>query len=157
MLRLSAWGSAWLEFRLKGKGRRPAVRFRNAKRDHESHGFGSCEPVYWAVRRFYAVYGERGRFIFQAGRRYWDLTDGPIALRFTPVGLGMASVISVYRGDDLIHRASLIHPGKTVWPRINPTYDYLDAEADHFFLFLQNEIHKDEWRQRIIDMAATAI
>ena len=156
MIRLRAWGNAWIEYRLKGEGKRPRAIPRRASQIRKVHGFGSYEPVFWLVRRFYAVYGANGRFIFQADRQYWDLTDGPVALRFNPIGRGMASEIAVYRGGDLVHRAKLIHPGRSLWPRIDPTYDGIDAETDHFFLFLQNEIHKDAWRQRIIDMAATA-
>lgn len=156
MIRLRAWGNAWIEYRLKGRGKRPLAVPKRASQMRKVHGFGSYEPVYWLVRRFYAVYGDSGRFIFQAGREYWDLTEGSIALRFDPLSRGMASEFSVIRGGDLIHQVKLIHPGRSVWPRIDPTYDYIDAETDHFFLLLHNEMHKDAWRQRIIDMAASA-
>ena len=156
MLRLSAWSNAWIEYRWACRGGRPSIRLKPATPDRHVHGFGSYEPVSWPLRRFYAVYGDEGRFVFQAGREHWDLTDGPIEVRFHGIGGGTKSEVSLRRGPDLLHNARLSHPGRGIWPRIDPTYDFIDAETDHFFLMLRNKLHDDEWRQRIVDMARKA-
>ena len=155
MLHLTAWGSAQIRYELPSPGKRPRIRLnRNGERANVD-GLGSFQPMWYLLRRFYAVYALDDRFIFQAGRRFWDLTEGPVEARFYTMGFGIASGIALYHGGNLIHRAFLFHPARALFARLDPTYDFLEAESDHFFFFLRNQIHKDEWRRHICGLPET--
>ena len=156
MLRLNAWGNTGIQYGLPGQGESPRILRKRDGVDCEFDGFGSHEPMWFLLGRFYAVYALDDRFIFQAGRRFWDLTDGPITARFYAIGFGVASGLAIYQSEELIHRSFLFHPGRAIRARLDPTYDFLDAEADNFFLFLRNQIHSDEWRQYVSRLPETA-
>ena len=156
MLRLNAWSTTRIQYELATQGEQPKIVRTRDGEDREYRGFGSYEPMWCLLRRFYAVYASNGRFIFQAGGRVWDLTEGPESARFYAIGFGLASGLAIYHAQKFIHRAFLFHPGRAIRPRIDPTYDFLDSESDHFFLLLRNQIDKDEWRQYVSHLPQSA-
>jgi hypothetical protein len=59
-----------------------------------------------------------------------------------------------FRGGDA-HRPVLIHPARWLSSHIDPTYDGIDAEADHFFLFVRQHLPIAERRQYFIEKSTT--
>lgn len=114
-------------------------------------GFGSVEPVWGIWRRFYALYTYEGRLYFQAGRRKWDVTDGPRHCKFWAAGYGLCSGLIMTFQNGATHRPVLVHPLRGLAAHIDPTYDGIDAESDHFFLFVRQQLPDPAWRSRIIE------
>lgn len=154
MLTLIAHGNARIEFELNpcdGRYHRRFIRKPLWESGKPFHGYASVEPVWFVFRRFYAVYANGRRLWFQAGRKSWDVTDGVEGIRFW-VGLGgMVSGLSVKFNNGEQHTAYLFHPGRALSALVDPTYDQLDAESDHFFMFLREGLPKEQWRSSIIE------
>lgn len=153
MLTLSAWGNAWIEYHLDPDTRAHSTHFvKNPKANEKMmpDGFGSFEPVFGIWRRFYALYAYNGRLYFQAGHKTWDVTDGLRDCKFWSAGYGLCSglIMTFMNGDT--HRPVLIHPMRFLVAKADPTYDGIDAESDHFFLFLRQHLPNLDWRHRII-------
>lgn len=156
MLHLKSWGNAWIEHLLNPETGRHRLIFTNPNSKSKSfRGFACYEHVWGLGCRFYAVYGHNNRLIFQAGRRRWDLTEGCVEVDFKTVGRGAASRVRIKHNGAVIHQASFVHPLRAL-TTFDPTFDGLDAEASHFFLFLSNNIAKTQWKRYVLSLSAAA-
>ena len=152
MLRLSSWGNAWLEHHIDAETGLHKMRLSSGPPSlKEAYGFARYEPVWGVLWRFYAVYGHAGRFIFQAGMRRWDLTEGNVEVGFKAFARGAAARIVVRHNGDAIHQALLIHPFRT-FDSLDPTFDDIDADQTHFFYFISKCIGEDRWRNNVIKL-----
>jgi hypothetical protein len=107
-------------------------------------------------QRFYAVYCYNERLIFQAGRSKWDLTEGEVRTRFKMLFGGLASRLAVEHNGQVIHRAWLLHPLRALSMRVDPTFDAIDAENEHFLLFLGVRLPDVAWRKDFISWRSRA-
>ena len=156
MLHLNSWRNAWLEHHLNPETGKHRLRFVNPNSAHRPiHGFACYEAVWGLSRRFYAVYGHNDRFVFQAGNERFDLTEGCTEIEFKALGWGAASRIVVKHDGAAIHHATFIHPLRTL-SALDPTFDSLDAEVDHFFSFLSGNITEANWRNHVVALCTAA-
>jgi len=156
MIFLESWGNAWTEHRLDPEIGAHRLRWRPRHRS-SVHGFGSYEPIVPLVwQRFYAVYCYNERLIFQAGRSKWDLTEGEVRTRFKMLFGGLASRLAVEHNGQVIHRAWLLHPLRALSMRVDPTFDAIDAENEHFLLFLGVRLPDVAWRKDFISWRSRA-
>lgn len=152
MLRLPAWGNAWIEYMLDPVTGRWESRPRKPNDVADVVvGFASREPAWGIWKRFYAFYAFEGRLYLRAGRRKWDVTDGLASCKFWAFGFGLMSGLLLRFRDGTSHWPVLIHPGRALSVLVDPTYDGIDAEHDHFFLFLRQQLPSAKWRQGFID------
>ena len=61
---------------------------------------------------------------------------------------GAAARIVVRHNGDVIHKALLVHPLRTL-DSLDPTYDDMDADQTHFFYFLSKCIGEERWRKHV--------
>jgi hypothetical protein len=119
--------------------------------DAGTNGFASTEPVFGLIPRFYAVYAFDGRLYFRAGARRWDITDTEVDTGYW-CSFGIASGFHLVRNGKSVHRAILLHPTRALWPFIDPTYDGIDFDSDHFLFFLSEQLKAEEWRPHVLSM-----
>ena len=152
MLNLSSWGKSCLKYQLDPiSGKVNALRLNEIEINRKSYnGFASYEPVLGLFRRLYAIYVCSGRLYFRAGRKTWDITDSNIDCRFWQFGNMMMSGLSVKLEGHTVHRVILLHPNRAIWPFIDPTYDGIDVESDHFLLFLRQNMVHTNWRNSVL-------
>lgn len=147
---LHAWRNAWILYTLDPlTGRHSWERLAaSEENDIPVNGHASMEPVLGLVRRFYGVYAFQGRLYFQAGAKKWDITDAEVETGYW-CRLGLASGFRLGLNGKTVHRVTLFHPNRAVWPFIDPTYDGIDFDSDHFLCFLSEHLTSDEWKQRV--------
>ena len=149
MLTLTAWGNAWLEYRVDPASKRWSLRWRGrASKDVTRPGFASLEPVIPFWRRFYAVYALNQRLFLQISRRVHDITDGVEQFDYRILAGGSRSHLVIRFKDGQTHSARFWHPIRGFGAQIDPTYDAIDADADFFFLYLREYLPSQEWRGR---------
>ena len=150
---LRAWGNAWILYTLDPKTGRHSWEKMAEPQEVETptNGHASMEPVLGVISRFYAVYAFDGRLFFQAGTRKWDITDAEVEPGYW-CWLGLASGFRLSLNGKTVHRTTLLHPSRAVWPFIDPTYDGIDFDSDHFLFFLSEHLKSYEWRQRMLSM-----
>ncbi len=127
-----------------------SLRRRAGEPDDSPVGFGSLEPVWGVWPRFHAVYAHGARLFFQAGSRRWDVTEGVGPCTFWQLGYGAMSGLALTFLTGERYRSVLIHPWRALWTRIDPTYDGIDAEQAHFFLYLRQQLPDARWRRELI-------
>ena len=152
-LRLAAWGNAWIEYALDpDSGHHSCASLPEArKHDFPANGFASMEPVMGRSFRFYAVFAHDGRIYFQAGRKQWDLTNVSIETGYM-CPFGLMSRFRLSLDGRTAHKVTLVHPNRAAWPFIDPTYDGIDFESDHFLGFLAKQLTDEEWREHVLSM-----
>ena len=111
----------------------------------------SMEPVLGLISRFYAVYAFGGRLYFQVGKKKWDVTDSEVETAYWCC-FGLVSRFCLSLNGKSVHRAILLHPSRAAWPFIDPTYDGIDFDSDHFLFFLSEHLTRDEWKQHVLSM-----
>ena len=157
MLRLQSWGSAWLSHLLDPVSGKHHLTLQNPHSPQATVGFASYEPVMFGFwRRFYAAYGKNGRFIFQAGRDSWDLTDEEIHVDLKLLMKGLASSITIMRQAQVLHRTTLIHPFRALSSFIDPTYDSIDFQDHHFFSYLSNTLTSPDAKNHVAAKGSVA-
>ena len=155
MLTLNSWSNVWIEFEVDPRSGRWSKRKLAQPRDvGSSTGFARLEPVWGLWKRFYAIYVCDKRLIFQAGRNRWDVTDGVRHCRFWAALYGLLSGLNVHFVNGERHHAVLIHPWRGVWAHIDPTYDGMDFDNDHFFYYLRQYMPDEKWRSAFIERAS---
>jgi hypothetical protein len=150
---LHAWGNAWILHTLNPKtGRHSLEKIADPHEvDKPTNGHASMEPVFGFIPRFYGIYAFEGRLYFQAGRKKWDITDAEVETGYW-CWLGLASGFRLSLNGKLVHRTTLLHPNRAVWPFIDPTYDGIDFDSDHFLFFLSEQLKREEWMRRLLSM-----
>lgn len=148
---LRAWGNAFILYTLNPKtGSYSCEKITDAQKDDILiTGHASFEPVFGLIPRFYAVYGYDGRLYLQAGSRKWDITDAEVETGYW-CGFGLVSGFHLLLNGKSVHRATLVHPSRAIWPFIDPTYDGIDFHSDHFLAFLSEQLTIDSWKQRVL-------
>jgi hypothetical protein len=154
---LRAWSSVWFLYVLCPEtGKFSRKKILDPNNDHTPiNGHASIEPVLsWSslFRCFYAVYAFDDRLYFQAGIKRWDITDVDVDTRYW-CRFGLASGFRLILNGKTVHRVILFHPNRAMWPFIDPTYDGIDFDSDHFLYFLSVHLTDDEWKQRLLSMA----
>ncbi len=150
---LRAWGNAWILHNLDPQTGKHSWEkmIEPLQYGRPTHGFASIEPVFGLVARFYAVYAFEGRLYFQAGRRKWDITDAEVRAGHW-CWFGLTSRFCLFLNGRTVHKVVLVHPTRAFWPFLDPTYDSIDLESDHFLWFLSRNITSDDWRQHVLSM-----
>jgi len=155
---LQPWSSAWFLYGFcpeTGKYSRKWIT--DPKNDHTpTSGHASIEPVLSLFRpfwRFYAVYAFNSRLYFQAGTKRWDITDAEVDTKYWCLFL-VTSGFSLILNGKTVHRVTLFHPNRAMWPFVDPTYDGIDYDSDHFLYFLSEYLTDDEWKRRVISTAS---
>ncbi len=95
-----------------------------------AHGFvvdGLARVDRPAHDQFAAIYADSGELWFQTGADRWSVT----AL-------------------EIDH--TVPNPANDPVNRMDPTFDYLEAEAADFFLFMSNALRSKGWRRGILDL-----
>ena len=151
---LRAWHSAWGLYVLNpSTGRYSWKRLADPNNDHTpTNGVASIEPVlslFKPFRRFYAVYTYDGCIYFQAGTKRWDITHSEVDTKYWCLFL-VTSGFKLILDGKTVHRVTLFHPNRAAWPFIDPTYDGIDYESDHFLYFLSEQLTSDEWKYRLL-------
>jgi hypothetical protein len=156
MLKLKAHGNAWIEYDLDPISLKHKIRSLKKKEINKLNSpvcFASYEPLFGIFRRFYAVYSYDNKLYFQVGRTRQDITEGFDECKFWMV-FGFASGLLIKFHDGSTHKPVLIHPLRTFFVVIDPTYDMWDMETEHFFLFIRKHVQDAKWRRAIIDRAS---
>lgn len=150
-LHLRAWGNAWILYTLDPEtGSYGSVKLAKSLNGvPPTNGVASIEPVLGLIGRFYAVYAFEDLLYFQAGRRRWDIAGAEVDTRYW-CWLGLASRFHLILNGKSVHRATLVHPSRFIWPFLDPTYDGIDFDSDHFLFFLSEQLKSDEWKQRLL-------
>ena len=150
---LRSWGNAWILHTLDPvTGNHSWERIVRDRRDEpRTNGFASIEPVFGLVPRFYAIYAVEGRLYFQAGARKWDVTEGQVET-FHWSWFGLTSGFRLLLAGKTVHNVILVHPNRAVWPFVDPTYDDIDFESDHFLWFVSRNLTRGDWREHILEM-----
>jgi hypothetical protein len=153
MIYLNAWGNAWVLYTLDPQtGDYSWAKIAEPQRvEVATSGFASMEQALGLIRRFYAVYEFEGRLYFQVGKKKWDITEGELKTAFS-CWLGLVSKFCLSLNGESLHRSVFVHPSKAVWPLIDPTYDGIDFDSDHFLFFLSEHLVRDEWKKHVISM-----
>lgn len=148
MISLTVWGNAWIKYILAPTTGSVEI----AKREKEDilSGFASREPVLGVLHRLYAVYPYQERLYFRAGKKTWDITDAKVECKYWWFLYGALSGFILKLNGKIVHHAKLIHPNRALFARMDPTYDNIDAESDHFFLFLRRQLPKKDWRDFVL-------
>lgn len=152
-IHLRAWSNAWIRYTLDPTTGKHSIEKMASpfEGDAATNGFASVEPVFGWIPRFYAVYAFDGRLHFQAGARRWDITDADVETGYW-CGFGIASGFHLLLNGKPVHRVTLVHPARALWPFIDPTYDGIDFDSDHFLFFLSQQLKRDEWRRSVLAM-----
>ncbi len=155
-LRLHAWGNAWIEYTLDPvSGRHSWSKTPEPRGDDlQASGWASMEPVMGLAFRFYAVFTHDGRLHFQAGKKKWDITNASVGTGYS-CPFGLISRFRLSLDGKTVHRVTLVHPNRAAWPFIDPTYDGIDFDSDHFLGFLARELLDEEWRENFVSMRET--
>lgn len=155
---LRAWYSVWFLYVLCPEtGKFSLKRVSDPNNDHTpTSGHASIEPVLSLFRpfsRLYAVYTFNDRLFFQTGIKRWDITDVDVDTGYW-YRFGLMSGFRLILNGKTVHRVTLFHPNRAIWPFIDPTYDGIDFDSDHFLFFLSEHLIDDEWKQRMLSIAS---
>jgi len=149
-LNLCGWRRYNRKFELDTKSNN----FKIIKQDQDEYqfdGFASLEPILGGLKRLYAVYGYDQKVWFRADNDIWDITNRNIDCSVSFAYLNTVSYFSIFIDGEKMHAATLFHPVRAGMALIDPTYDYLELESDHFFVFLAGQLPKNSWQQWILD------
>lgn len=131
------------------------VAFLNRRSDRQAFsGFGCVERVFGIFPRLCAVYGSEGKIWFQTGAHRWDVTEGVSNCRWQGFCSLFFSEFSITFQDGTSHNVKLFHPIRALTAKIDPTYDGIDSDSDHFLLFIGSQIGKPEWRQYVASLGS---
>ena len=158
---LRAWSSAWFLYVFNPvTGRYSRKLIRDPKHDKTpTNGFASVEPAldfFKRFRRFYAVYAYKSRLYFQAGQERWDITDADVNTKYR-CKFGVSSWFRIKVNGTIVHKVRLFHPRRAIWPFIDPTYDGIDFDSDHFLYFLSEHLPRDEWKRHMLSSAPRSL
>lgn len=121
--------------------------FRSAEDPPRLCGHASVEPL-WGFPCLFALYSENEKVWLQVDRKRRDVTDGVVSSRWKNFGHAFSRLdVEFTRGESCHY--FLMHPLRTLAPLLDPTYDYMDLESDHFFLFLHNYLSRREKLQQM--------
>ncbi len=100
--------------------------------------------------QFAAIYADSGELWFQTGADRWSVTaleiDHTVAPDFATV------TVTVTNDGAQLAIFSYPNPANDPVNRMDPTFDYLEAEAADFFLFMSNALRSKGWRRGILDL-----
>ena len=142
LLKLAVWGRAAEECLLDVRSGRWRIRRRMPAEPRPAPvGWASLEPTLDFTKRLH----------FRAGSRVSDVSLGAKRSSFWMAAFGFASGLVLEFEDGTTYRPVLIHPGRALWAHLDPTYDSWDAENDHFFLFMRQNLQDARWREALIE------
>jgi hypothetical protein len=86
---------------------------------------------------------------FQAGTRRWSLDQPELSFRFEVLRPGLLSRFKVVESGSTTFSITYLHLIRTVYANIDPTYDLLEFENDHFLSFVASTTLSPEWQSNV--------
>jgi hypothetical protein len=103
---------------------------------------GGCLPV---------VIYSCGTFLrLQVGHNVWQLPDPSVSFAHTTADGGTQSTFSVISSDAVTFQCSYGHRIRSAIAAVDPAYDPLDHEADHFLSFLAAHAADPKWQAAML-------
>jgi len=131
-MRLGHWNTVWLEFDFEPGINKHSIHFSKRGRIDLVSGYGAVERTLEHGRTFFCIYRSGGRIHFQAGNRCWALDAPGLRFEFQLLASRTASTFTVHEADEAVFRCTYRHWLRSRLGSMDPTYDYLDFQSDHF-------------------------
>jgi hypothetical protein len=148
-MRLAYWSSVWFD----GDFEPPSGvvrRFRLPNpRDTTQRlpGFFAIERTLVGRRITLALYQLDGTLFLQAGTRRWELSNPLLRFQFDVLPSGVFSRFRVFEEGHQTWELTYSHVGRALHAVIDPTYDVLEMENDHFLAFVASAVLSPEWQE----------
>lgn len=147
-MRLANWSSVWFDGEFSPE--RGTVRSRLLMKGRkELPGFFAIERPIFGLRIAFALYQVAGTLFFQAGSRRWALSQPGLKFHFKVLPLGLLSCFKVLENERVIWQITYLHLGRTFSSAIDPTYDALEFENDHFLSFVAETALNPVWQENV--------
>ena len=115
-------------------------------------GYFDIERPMFGFRTVLALYQIDGELFFQAGEHRWPLSQPGLEFRFGALTSGLLSRFCVIENGRNTWQISYLHPVRAFIGIIDPTYDTLDFERDHFLYFVASTVLNPEWQKNVKDI-----
>ncbi len=152
MIVLASWNSVWITGRFNPRTgalrRRPLLFPRKASARFS--GYFALERTITGGRLPVVVYS-CGTFLrLHVGNSAWQLPDPSVSFAHATAEGGTQSTFSVIRGDAAAFQYSYRHRIRAAIAAVDPAYDPLDHEADHFLSFLASHAADPKWQAAML-------
>jgi len=152
MIVLACWNSVWVTGRFNprtGALRRRPLLFRR-KASARISGHFALERTVTGDRLPVVIYSCGTYLRLHVGHNAWQLPDPSVSFTHTTAEGGTQSTFSVIRGDAAAFQWSYGHGVRSAIATVDPTYDTLDHEADHFLSFLAAHAADPKWQAAML-------
>ena len=130
-----------------GKVRR---RFCLKQEKNNLSGTFSFERSFLFIRTTFAIYLKSGELYFMAGKHTWALSDKKLSFSFRKHENSLLSSFYVLENSVVVWHTTYFHPFRTLYSKIDPTYDEFDINNDHFLLFVAQTALDKQWQNGAI-------
>lgn len=150
-MHLAYWSSVWFDGEFNPTSGTVVRRHLQTKRsDTQSYpGYFETERPLFSSRVVLALYLEAGTMYFQAGTRRWPLDQPELSFRFDVLRPGLLSRFKVVESGNTTFSITYLHLIRTLYANIDPTYDLLEFENDHFLSFVASTTLSPEWQSNV--------
>lgn len=150
-MRLAYWRSVWYDGEFdpnSGDVRRYKLA---SPREASSSlpGFFAVERSTTGARVVLALYQVNGILFFQANGKRWPLHQPGLQFRHQLRSWKLVSTFQVMEGGRIVWPFTYLHPLRTFYAHLDPTYDAIEFDRDHFLAFVTDNALNLGWQANV--------
>ena len=147
-MRLDCWSSVWFEGEFAPTtGVVHRIRLPNPRSTElKSPGYFAVERPLFLPPIAFALYLSNQSLYFQAGTRRWSLTQSGLRFQFEELPFGLFARFRVFEESQPTWQLTYSHFRRSFDALIDPTYDALEFQNDHFLSFVASTALTTEWQ-----------
>ena len=147
-MRLDCWSSVWFEGEFApAAGVVHRIRLPNPRRSElKSSGYFAIERPMFRPPIALALYLSNQNLYFQAGPRRWSLAQPGLRFQFAELPFGPFARFQVLEESQPTWQLTYSYLGRSLDALIDPTYDALEFQNDHFLSFVAETAITTEWQ-----------